>query len=182
MYFCKGRFCSLEELCDGNIQDLYLLLDNNKDDYSLFVDNSYTCESCELFIEKIQTWFSNGRSHQFLVRDPLGLFVGTIFFYNFDVESHSVKLSCFFSRDYRKKLLVMESLGIAITFAKYILNINTLTFSVYCNNGHMLNLVKKLGFAEIQPKKGNTDRVNFLISYEDINRIIELLSKLKNDL
>lgn len=181
MYFCKGRFCSLEELCDNNIQNLYILLGDNKEDYTFFVDSNYSHETYELFLKRVQKWFLKGRSFQFLVRNLSGSFVGTIFFYNLNTELNSVKISCFFGKDYHKKLFVAESLGLSLIFARNILNINNLTFSVYGTNENMLSFIKKLGFCIVSEKEEKTDRFDFLISNKNLNKISHILSKLRRN-
>lgn len=145
MYTYKGRFCILEELTTENDNELFLLMGENSREYRFLVSDETILTTYELFQEKLGKWFNGGRTHQFLVRkkNSKGV-VGTIFFYCHNSLTQEIKSSTFFIPEVRKSLCVAESLAVAMLFAKEIIGVESVCFSVYAENEHMLKITQKL--------------------------------------
>jgi RimJ/RimL family protein N-acetyltransferase len=145
MYYCKGRFSKLVELNSKNDIFLFSLLKRNEAEYRQFVCDQYLPYTYSEFLNTLKVWFSNGRLYQFLVypinkNNP----IGTIFFYHYDQQEKSVKMSAFFEREARKQLGVAESLAMTITFARQVIQVKSILFNVYAENQHMKNIAEKL--------------------------------------
>jgi len=145
MYHCKGRFSRLVELNSENDASLFFLLRENEDEYKQLVSDRDLPATYPEFLSTLKEWFSNGRLYQFLIYSTLGNKpVGTIFFYNLDPQDESIKLSVFFERESRRRLVVAESLMMAVAFAKNIIGVKNISFSVYEENEAMRRMARKL--------------------------------------
>lgn len=145
MYHCTGYFSRLEELNSENDSSLFSFLKENSEEYKQFVSDQELPATYLEFIDVLKKWFSNGRLYQFLVYKKIGVNpVGTIFFYHLDIQKESIKISAFFDKESRKHLLVAESLMMSIAFARNIIGIEEILFSVYENNKVMKKIAKKL--------------------------------------
>ena len=145
MYTYRGRFCLLEELTTENDGELFLLMRENSREYRFLVSDESIPTTYELFQEKLRKWFSGGRTHQFLIREKNSQrIVGTIFFYCHNSLIQEIKSSAFFIPEIRKTLCVAESLAVSMLFAREIVGVDAVCFSVYAENEHMLKITKKL--------------------------------------
>jgi len=149
-------------------------------------------ETYKEFQERLNIWFTYGRNYQFLVRKKekniteKGEFVGTIFFYGWDKERKTVKISAYFIPEIRKTPLIAESLGLTIHFALRIMRIEKIEFDVYKENEEMLqflqkerglkNYINKLGESK---SKVNPERkvINFEISLKGLKEIDKRLKE-----
>lgn len=150
--------------------------------YRQLVSNEPISSSFEVFRQKIKSWFAGGREYQFLVyvREKV---VGTIFFYCGNKEKRTIKISCFFTPEIRKRIAVAESLGMAISFAFHILHVRAVLFDVYENNASMLDFARKLGAIEVGTRQSamvKERRIKqFLLSAKEIVPLLKKLSVLE---
>jgi RimJ/RimL family protein N-acetyltransferase len=190
MYFTYGKFCFLEELTTENDKELFELMKKNKDEYRFLISDESIPETYEEFQERLNIWFTHDRNYQFLVRKKgkditeKGEIVGTIFFYGWDKERKTVKMSAYFIPEARKTSLIAESLGLAINFALKIMKVEKVEFDVYEENKEMLQFlqkerelkkyINKLGESK---SKVNPERtvINFEISLKGLKEIDERL-------
>ena len=176
MYIYKGKLCSIEELTTLNDEKLFLLMSNFKDEYEKFVFNESISDSYYKFKQKIEEWFSHGRTYQFLVFDNYNNeVVGTMFFYDLSNTTKSIKCSCFFAPKSRNKILVIESLAILLEFAKFVIHIQSLNFSVYKDNVHMHKLAKKCGALKSGDKQATQkqyEKTDYSLPIETIDLLL----------
>ena len=190
MYTAQGKFCFLEELTIENDKELFELMKKNKDEYRFLISDESIPETYGEFQERLNIWFTHGRNYQFLVRKKgkditeKGEVVGTIFFYGWDKERKTVKMSAYFISEARKTSLIAESLGLAMNFALKIMKVEKIEFDVYEENKEMLQFlqkerelkkyINKLGESK---SKVNPERtvINFEISLKGLKEIDERL-------
>lgn len=190
MYTAQGKFCFLEELSTENDKKLFELMKKNKDEYRFLISDESIPETYGEFQERLNIWFTHGRNYQFLVRKKgkditeKGEIVGTIFFYGWDKERKTVKISAYFIPEARKTSLIAESLGLAMNFALKIMKVEKVEFDVYEENKEMLQFlqkerelkkyINKLGESK---SKVNPERtvINFKISLKGLKEIDERL-------
>lgn len=179
MYYCEGRFSILVELNSKNDIFLFSLLNNSIEEYKKFVSDQHIPSAYTEFKKTLRTWFLNGRMYQFLVyfkhdkENP----VGTIFFYGHDEYSQSIKISAFFEKESRNKLLVPESLGLSIIFAKQIIKVKNLQFSVYVENEKMKRLAKKMRLSVVNVNLSVTNSKRNVEIYKISSNLMEEISK-----
>lgn len=184
IYQCKGRFSQLIELTTDNEFDLFQLMDRNRFDYARLVSNQKVPINYTEFKKTLNTWFLYGRAYQFLVypiQSNQEQAIGTIFFYGLNKEQQSVKISVFFDAKERGKIRTAESLGLAVSFARTVMTVRCLQFSIYSNNQHMLRLAQKVashfegfGHSHQGPKK---EVHHYSISEETMDSILQKLTR-----
>jgi len=185
MYTCKGRFSILEELTTKNDNELFLLMKENAHDYRFLISDEDISTTYRLFQERLYGWFNGGRMYQFLVRKKNGQnAIGTIFFYCHDTLKREVKLSAFFTPEVRKTLCVAESLAESILFAKRIIDIEAVCFSVYAENNYMLKIANKLKAALVSTSTSTLNPQRQILMYrltpsslESITDKLQILSR-----
>jgi RimJ/RimL family protein N-acetyltransferase len=183
MYSCVGRFCWLQELTTENESALFALMKDHADDYRQFVSEEPIPTTDNLFADKLALWFSSGRMWQFLIyRRRKNQVVGTIFFYHASIPT--VKMSCFFVPTVRGTPCVGEAIGLGIEFARTVIGISEIHFSVYVENTHMKTLCRKIGAqikgqrtSEINP---NRQVIEYWLSLGALQRIADKLKALRN--
>ncbi len=167
----QGRFCNIEELTTMNDVELFTMMSEYKDDYEKLVFSESVACSYPKFQQKISEWFSNGRNYQFLVRqNTTDSLVGTMFFYNLCGSRKTVKCSCFFVSKARGTILVMESLTLLLQFARHLLGIDSLRFSVYGENILMHEIARKNGALLLG---SNLKTVDYEFSAETIDNLLK---------
>ncbi len=182
MYKSEGRFCRLIELNSDNDLQLFKLIQNNSSEYRKLVSKQEIPETYPDFINTLRMWFSSGRLYQFIVygkrdNEP----VGTFFFYNHNTTSKSVKISAFFEKKSRGKLVVAESLMMAASFARHIIRVNSLSFTVYSENGTMIRIAKKIigdNTNSISEFNENTSKHTYEMQSSTLDNILCKLKKL----
>lgn len=143
MYFYTGRFCNIEELSTDNEYDFFLFLLKNKLEYEQKVSNQIIPKEYSSYLQTMKAWFNNGRNYQFLVYNKKKILVGTIFFYAYNSQNKSIKISCYFS--VKGKIIIGESIGAGIQLVcHHIHQISNIIFDVYTNNKKVLSLTKKI--------------------------------------
>jgi len=190
MYTAQGKLCFLEELTTENDKELFELIKKNKDEYRFLISDESVPETYEEFQERLNIWFTHSRNYQFLVRKKgkdiieKGEVIGTIFFYGWDKERKTIKISAYFIPEARKTSLIAESLGLAMNFALKIIKAEKIEFDVYEENKEMLQFlqkerelkkyINKLGESK---SKVNPERtvINFEISLKGLKEIDERL-------
>lgn len=186
MYHCEGRFVRMVELSTNNDRELFVLMRNNLDEYQRLVFNQVIPEDYQNFLTILNTWFSNGKIYQFLVyRKSSGQLVGTVFFYQHDKKHGTIKLSVFFKDGERRNCCAAESMGLAIAFAYQVMNIQSILFSVYEENEHMLRIAKKLGLKQELSKATSEFDQRKLFDYElprqmIVDVVLQKLARLKS--
>jgi len=182
MYIAQGRFCYIEQLTTENDKELFELMKENEEEYRYLISDQPIPQTYEEFLETLNIWFSHGRNYQFLVRKKKkDKVVGTFFFYLWDPENKTTKISAYFIPEVRKTPLVGEALGLALMFAYKIMNVEKVEFSVYKENLEMLKLAEKYKIKKIGESQStvNPERtlVNFEISLEQLKEIDEKLKR-----
>lgn len=173
MYTYQGKFCQIEELTTRNDCKLFQIMSENGGEYERFVFNESVPKSYPKFLQKINEWFSHGRNYQFIVYDKnFNQTIGTLFFYNLNTISKTVKCSCFFIPRARKTILIIESLAFLFEFAKQVLNVECIKFSVYKENTRMHDIAKKSGAQEKNDNQ-NKSIINYEFSINTINHLLE---------
>lgn len=184
MYICEGRFCRLEELTTGNAISLFNLISNNRLEYQRMVSGEIIPASFDCFELVIRAWFQNGRMYQFLVYNRFNIVIGTIFFYISNKRLRRIKVSCFFDRSARNRIIVPEALGLSINFTLTVLNRDSLVFDVYEENILMHILAQKVGARKIGRKKSAFDKSRnvtiYLLDREIVGLINEKILHLEN--
>ncbi|GIW66743.1 MAG: hypothetical protein KatS3mg095_0641 [Candidatus Parcubacteria bacterium] len=118
MYISQGRFCYIEELTTENDKELFELMKENEEEYRNLISDQPLPQTYEEFQETLKIWFTHGRNFQFLVRKREGnKTVGTFFFYFWNQENKTTKISAYFIPEVRKTPLIGEALGLALMFA-----------------------------------------------------------------
>lgn len=181
MYQFNGRYVYLEELTTENDRELFEMIKNNEKEYRFYVSDAPLPQSYEEFQQTLETWFSHGRNFQFLVytkRDKK--LIGTIFFYGWNKENQTTKISAFFIPEYRKTIYIGEALGAAVLFAKEIMQVKELHFDCYLENEQMIELAKKIGAKEIGIGKSKVNPNREIISFKiPEEKLDELVKKIK---
>lgn len=184
MYTCQGRFCFLEELNSDNSYYLFNLIQENITEYRFLVSDESIPTSFESFLGKVEGWFSSGRVYQFLVKNSKDSVVGTIFFYGFSRDLNSIKMSCFFRKDARKSLSVVESLWLSVLFAYFVADFNSITFCVYKENTRMIEIISKQNFDLISESCSSLNPCRSILTYRisevEILKIEKKFRKLKD--
>lgn len=189
MYKFIGRFVYLEELTTENNKELFDLMKNNENEYRLYVSDSLLSQTYEDFQKQLDVWFFHGRNFQFLVykkdkKDLKKELIGTIFFYGWNIENKTIKISAFFVPKYRKTVLVGEALGAAALFSKEITKIKELRFDCYIENKDMIKLANELQAQKVSegPSSVNPERIliSFMISEQKLNELLNKFIKFEN--
>lgn len=158
MYSFQGRFMYMEELTDENNKKLFVFLQKNSDDYERLVFRKKIPSTFEDFVSRMNICFLNGRKNQFLIFNyNRAELIGTAYFYHH--VGNSIKMSVFFSSRYRNSRMVAESLGALMLFAKNMLEIKKVLFSIYSSNIKMISFAKKIG-------ANATNNSNGVVGYE----------------
>lgn len=183
MYYCDGRFSRLVELNSKNNISLFFLLKENAEEYQRLVSDKDLPISYPEFLETLKTWFSKGRMYQFLVYPKHGNKpVGTIFFFNLNQQDESIKISVFFEKKVRGKLVVAESIMMTLAFIRQIIGVKNILFSVYDENETMRKIAKKIVYSyeyttHSSVNKKRTVKV-YKISHVALDNILIKLQKL----
>ena len=121
----------------------------------------------------------NGRLYQFVAYSiGKNIPIGTIFFYSLNQDDSSVKMSVFFEKSVRGRVVVAESLVLAVVFALNIIKVQNIKFSVYPENLYMMNLAKKLKCVDCDTVNKQRNIKVFLLSSETISKILIVLGRL----
>lgn len=145
MYHYDGRFSRLVELNSKNDISLFFLLKKNSEKYRRLVSDQNLPITYPEFLETLKTWFSKGRMYQFLVYPKYhDKPVGTIFFFNLNRQDESIKISVFFEKEARGQLLVAESIMTTFAFARQVIGVKNILFSVYDENETMRKIARKI--------------------------------------
>ena len=179
MFVCQGKLCRIEELTSESENLLFELLHLNQCEYRHFVCDEVIPHTQELFSSLLHKYFSSGREYQFLVFDIHNDVIGTVFFSWLNNKSRSVKMSCFFIPSIRGNRVVGEALACCANFAREVMNVEEICFSVYQENLHMLRLAEKIG-AEVDglaTSVANENRrvVQFILKGTTIETLVSLI-------
>lgn len=169
-----GRFVKLEELNTHNQMRLHEIMIENERDYVENVFHEEVPKKYSDFCNLISSWFANGREFQFLAFDKItNQIIGTIFFYR--KRHETVKMSVYFIKKYRKSVKIAEAMGAALLFARDVMGVIQINFSVYKKNRNMLLFARKIGAIKVERKDGV---VRFALLHDKLNMLVDKLVNL----
>lgn len=167
IYVFRGRYVYLEQLSSKNDKELFEMMKNNEKEYRFYVSDAPLPSTYEEFQQRLKIWFSHGRNFQFLVyKKKSKELIGTIFFYGWDRENHTTRISVFFAPEFRKTILIGEALGAVVLFAKDVMQVKELHFDCYLENKQMIELAKKIGAEEVKLRRSDVNPERELISFK----------------
>lgn len=184
MYQFTGRFVWLEELTTENDKELFELIKNNEKEYRFYVSDISLPQTYEEFQQSLKTTSPHRKVFNFWFlaykkRDKK--LIGTVFFYDWDKERQTAKISAYFIPEYRRTIFTGEALGAVVLFAKEIMKVKELYFDCYIENEQMIQLAREIGAEEIGIKKSEINPERYLISFKiSEQKLDEFTEKIKS--